>query len=532
MLSAPRQRLGLPREAWFVHGEEQKECVRVEEGEKQEPEYHTNTSGPARGQLNYDPGPAHRAAGYSDGEPRPDFSSVSEGKLVTKIDLHVVPVLSVMYLVAFLDRTNVANAAIFGLQEDLGLVGNQYNTALTVFFVPYILFEIPSNIVLKRLKPHVWLSVCAFGFGLATTMQGLTQNFAGLVTTRVFLGLFEAGMFPGAYYIMSHWYKRQESQKRFTFFFASTVLAGAFGGLLASAIGKMAGIRGYEGWRWIFILEGILSCLVAVAWFFLLPDFPENCKWLSEKELAFVKTRLQEDQGKSGIERPITVRDVLDCFKDVKFVLAGLMYFGLVVPAYSYAYFAPSIIKSYGYSAIETQFHSVPPWAAAFVFSMLVAYFSDALRHRFLFAFVPILIAIAGFAVLINVHDKHNVEYGALFLIVCGMYSAMPILIGWFTMNLSGHHRRAVGSAWQIGFGNIGGIIATYSFPAGDAKDFYRKGYSICLGFICLGAATSVLYAAAVVLQNRQRKSTHNVELTEYENAALGDMSPDFRYLL
>ena len=159
-----------------------------------------------------------------------------------------------MYLLAFLDRTNIANASVFGLQKDLKLTGTQYNTALTMFFVPYIVFEIPSNIILKRLKPHVWLSACMFLFGLVTVCQGLVKNWSGLLATRFFLGLAETGMFPGAFYLIGMWYKRSEAQKRYSFFFGSTSLAGAFGGLLASAIGKMNGMRGYLGWRWIFIL--------------------------------------------------------------------------------------------------------------------------------------------------------------------------------------------------------------------------------------------------------------------------------------
>lgn len=125
--------------------------------------------------------------------------------------------------------------------------------------------------------------------------------------------------------------------------------------------------------------------------------------------------------------------------------------------AYGYAYFAPTIIKSYGYSAIGTQLHSVPPWAAAFGLSMLVAVLSDRLRHRFLFTILPICIAIAGFAILMVEHHDHKLEYGALFLITSGTYSAMPVIVCWFTMNLGGHHRRAVGTGWIIGFGNIGG---------------------------------------------------------------------------
>jgi MFS family permease len=137
------------------------------------------------------------------------------------------------------------------------------------------------------------------------------------------------------------WYRRHEAQKRYSFFFSSTTLAGAFGGLLAAAIGKMDGMLGHRGWRWIFILEGTLTCVVAIFFFWLIPNFPEDVKWLTEDERQFVKARLQIDQGKSARDRPMSARDVGRVFKDFKIWLGGLMYFGLIVPAYSFAYFAP-----------------------------------------------------------------------------------------------------------------------------------------------------------------------------------------------
>lgn len=137
------------------------------------------------------------------------------------------------------------------------------------------------------------------------------------------------------------WYRREESQRRFSFFFSSTTLAGAFGGLLASAIGKLDGYNGMRAWKWIFILEGLLTCVVAFALFFLIPDFPEDAKWLTEEERAYVKARLEADQGKSAAERHIGFKDVINVFKDYKVIIGGFMYFGLIVPAYGYAYFAP-----------------------------------------------------------------------------------------------------------------------------------------------------------------------------------------------
>jgi MFS family permease len=131
--------------------------------------------------------------------------------------------------------------------------------------------------------------------------------------------------------------------------------------------------------------------------------------------------------------------------------LGAFMYLGVIVPAYSYAFFATTIIQSYKYDPITTQLRSVPPWAVSFFTSMIVAYFSDLVKHRFLFIMGCMSMAIAGFGILFNVHDNLPVQYAALFLICTGMYSSMPIMICWFNMNLGGHHRRAIGSAWQIG---------------------------------------------------------------------------------
>ncbi|KAK3313809.1 major facilitator superfamily domain-containing protein [Apodospora peruviana] len=451
---------------------------------------------------------------------------------MSRIDWHLVPFLIILYLLAFLDRVNIANARSFGLEADLGLQKVEFNTALTIFFVPYIVLEIPSNILMKRFSPRIWLSVCCLGFGVVSICQGLVQNYSGLLATRFFLGVFECGMFPGCFYLLGMWYRRTEAQKRFSLFFSSTSLAGAFGGLLASGIGKMDHMRGYRGWRWIFILEGAITVVLGVVFWFTFPSFPEQATWLQEDERAYIKARLEADQGRNAAERKITLRDVKSVLGDFKVWLGGFMYFGLIVPAYGYAYFSTAILQTYKYDAIQTQLRSVPPWAAAFALAMIVAVLSDCARHRFLFAIVPILISISGFGVLLNIHDNVNVEYMALFLIAMGTYSAMPVIVCWFNMNLGGHHRRAIGTAWQIGFGNIGGIISTYSFLPDDAP-LYKKGYAICVSFICLSAASCCVYAVVLLRENKKRdKAVRDVGLTEYEKTELGDLNPEFRYML
>ncbi|KAI0976184.1 major facilitator superfamily domain-containing protein [Xylaria arbuscula] len=455
----------------------------------------------------------------------------TERKILTRIDWHILPFVTILYLLAFLDRVNIANAKTFNLVKDLNLKNTEYNTSLTIFFVPYILFEIPSNILLKRFSPRIWLSGCMFLFGLVSILQGVVQNYSGLLATRFFLGLFEAGMFPGCFYLIGMWYKRSEAQKRYSLFFSSTSLAGAFGGLLASAIGKLDGIRGYSGWRWIFILEGLLTAVVAIIFFFTFPAFPEESKWLTEEEQSYVKARLRAEQGNNGAERKVTFRDAVTVLKDHRIWLGGFMYFGLIVPAYSYAFFAPTIIKTYNYSAIQTQLHSVPPWVVSFGFSLITAALSDWTRHRAFFALVPLSLLIAAIAVLLSVHTNTTAEYAVLHLFTSGTYGVLPIIVCWFQMNLGGHRRRAVGSAWQVGFGNLGGIIATYIFLDSDAPHF-TKGYAVCLGFTVLSAISSVLYLISITVANRRRaKTATNIGLSEYEKTEMGDLNPSYRYM-
>ena len=210
------------------------------------------------------------------------------------------------------------------LPEDLGMTGQQPNIALTIFFVPYILFEIPSNIIMKKLKPHVWLSICILSFGIVSLAQGFVQSYGGLIATRFFLGLTEAGIFPGSFYLISFWYKHNEAQKRFTIYISSVILASAFGGLLASGIANMDGVRGLANWRWIFILEGIATIFVGFMSFLLVTDFPKEATWLTEKEKKFVIARTKADEAHT---LTITSRDLVTFFSDPKNYLGAIMYF-------------------------------------------------------------------------------------------------------------------------------------------------------------------------------------------------------------
>lgn len=223
-----------------------------------------------------------------------------------------------------LRSVNISNALTLGLPQELGLTGQQPNVALTIFFVPYILFEIPSNILMKRLSPHIWLSGCILCFGIIMICQGFVQNYGGLLATRFLLGLAEAGIFPGSFYLISFWYKQEEAQQRFTIYWSSTICAGAFGGLLASAIANMDGIRGLSNWRWVFILEGIVTVLVGIVAFFSITDFPREAKWLSQENREFI---LHKTGATESHIVPVTTKDVLTFLSKPKSWLAAITYF-------------------------------------------------------------------------------------------------------------------------------------------------------------------------------------------------------------
>jgi len=183
------------------------------------------------------------------------FAHLDEKKILRKMDLRLIPMLALLYLLSFLDRGNIGNAKIQGLDTDLHLAGSRYNWCLTIFFFSYAAFEVPSNLLLKKLRPSIWLPTIMVAWGTVMTLMGLVQGYKGLLAARFFLGVTEAGLFPGVAYYITMWYCRHEAQFRQALFFSAASIAGAFSGLLAFGIAHMDGVAGLAGWRWyVFVL--------------------------------------------------------------------------------------------------------------------------------------------------------------------------------------------------------------------------------------------------------------------------------------
>ncbi|CAG8770496.1 12886_t:CDS:10 [Gigaspora margarita] len=213
-----------------------------------------------------------------------NIESAEEKRLLKKIDLRIIPLVTILYTLSFLDRVNIGNAKLAHLERDLGLTGDEYNWALGIFFLGYVLFEVPSNIALIKIKPSIWISTLMVGWGTIMTGMAFVKNFSELMAVRFLLGAFESGLFPGVVFYLTKWYKKSERTYRISLFFSGATIAGAFNGLLAYAITNLDGKFNLHGWQWLFIIDGVMTVIVAFFSYFLISDYAETASWLTEDE--------------------------------------------------------------------------------------------------------------------------------------------------------------------------------------------------------------------------------------------------------
>ncbi|OQO05910.1 hypothetical protein B0A48_10006 [Cryoendolithus antarcticus] len=459
------------------------------------------------------------------------FDPALERRVVRKCDLRVLPPILLLFMLSFLDRVNIGNAKIQGMAKDIDLRGTKYNVALLILFIPFILLEIPSNLVMKKLRPSIWLSALLFGCGIMNMCMGFVQTYPQLVAVRFLLGIFEAGLGPGSIYLISMYYKRFELPKRLSWWYTSGIVAGAFGGLLAYAIASgLNGTRGWLAWRWIFIIEGLVTTVVAMAMPFLLVDWPHEAKFLNDEERACLLARLSIDRAESAkMDRWNTKR----VFSDWKIWIGTLMFFGIVNTNYATNFFIPSILVEMGYTAVRAQVMSIPIYAVAAVICLSVCYISDKVQHRFGFVLLGVTVGSVGYIILLaQTGLPVGAKYFALFCLVGAGYIVQPISVSWLMNNTGGHYKRAFASAAQIGWGNAGGIVASNIFLVKEAPR-YKTGYGVSLALLLMTGVMTVAMYFYLVGQNKKKASGQRDHLLEGPDADdLGDDDPRFKYNL
>ncbi|EJD01968.1 MFS general substrate transporter [Fomitiporia mediterranea MF3/22] len=452
--------------------------------------------------------------GASSLPPPPDLTAEEEKRLYRKIDLRLMPILSLMYLCSYLDR---GNAKLAGLVEQLNLTGNKYNIALTI-------------LVLKKFRPSRWLPGITVVWGIVMAMMGLVKSYPQLVVVRIFLGFAEAGLFPGVVYYFTFWYPRHMLMLRIAYFYGAATIAGAFSGLLAFAIEFMDGAHGLRAWSWIFILEGIATVTVGLLAFLVLVDFPATAHFLTPEERAYVIHKKKYDNTQVGEAEKFEWRYAWAALSDWQVWLHLLVYFSFVGPIYGISLFMP-----FGFSVPITQLLTVPPYIVATLLLLTFAYFSDKIKMRSPFILIGLTMMLIGFTINIS-PAPHGVKYFGVFLCVGGSYSAFPAIVAWLGNNLAGQYKRGVGMALHIGLGNFSGAIASNIYRSQDAPR-YLVGHGVELMFVGIGFVFVPLLVFLYNRINKKRKAEleRSGGISKYtveELHEMGDRAPDFVYSL
>ena len=344
-----------------------------------------------------------------------------ERRVIRKMDIRIVTLVTALYILAFLDRSNIGNAKIAGMEKDLKLVGNDYQWLLTIFYITYIIFEFQA-LMWKIVPPHIWLALCVLGWGVIAASQAGTHNWSGMMACRFFLGINEAGFGPGIPYLLSFFYLRHEVGLRIGVFLSAAPLATCFSGALAYGI--TSGHSSLANWRLLFLVEGLPTmCMAPVAYFFL-PDSPEKARFLTEEEKVIAKARGVRQVG--GVERigGVNFTEIAAALLDLKCWFTAFMYFSCNVGFSSLPVFLPTILKDMGFTSVNSQGLTAPPFFLSFVVTIFSTWVADKTQQRGLT--IMILTAIGGIGyILLATVKSVGVRYFGVFLAASGIFPSM-----------------------------------------------------------------------------------------------------------
>ncbi|TQW08913.1 MFS transporter [Cordyceps javanica] len=393
------------------------------------------------------------------------------------------------------------------MDKDLGMKGYDYNMIISIFYISYILFEIPSNILCKWIGPGWFIPLLTVLFGVASVGTAFVKTVPQAAGVRFLLGIFEAGMMPGTAYYLSRWYRRSELAFRLSLYIVMAPLAGAFGGLLATAILRLNSFGGLHSWRMIFAIEGIITISLGILAFLTLTDRPETALWLNPEEKRLAIARVQSERVgttqvldsidvkklKRGIFNPITLSTAF------VFLLNNITVQGL-------AFFAPTIVATIykDRTVVQKQLYTVPPYVVGAFFTVLFPLISWRIDRRQILFILSAPLVMVGYSMFLGAHDA-SIRYGATFLIASSAFSLGALTNAQVSANVVGDTARGAAIGTNVMFGNIGGLISGWSFLPFDAPD-YHIGNGLNLAAAGTGLVVSTLTLLWMKADNKRRR--------------------------
>ncbi|MCK2236306.1 MULTISPECIES: MFS transporter [unclassified Crossiella] len=420
-------------------------------------------------------------------------------RVMRKVTWRLVPFLGLLYFINYLDRVNIGFAGPNGLTAELGMDQKAFGFASGIFFVGYLLLEVPSNLALHRFGARRWIARIMISWGIIATAMAFVPNATTLSVLRFLLGVAEAGFFPGIILYLTYWFPAYQRAKVVAQFMAAVAVSSAIGATVSSLLISYGdGVFGLSGWRFMFLAEGIPAILLAgVTWFFL-TDRPADAKWLSDEERAWLTAELAAEEKATEAKHGWTLRKALT---SPRILALALVYFGIVYGLYALGFFLPTIIKGFeaqfgtAYTVVERGLINAVPYAIGAAVMIWWGRHGDRTRERTWHVALPALLG--GLAIPIALYLGNPLAAMiAVTVCACGVLAAMPTFWALPTTFLSG--AAAAGAIGLINsLGNLSGFVAPYVTGAlADATGSQRTGLWL------VGAA--MLMSAVLVLALRR----------------------------
>ncbi|KAK3704718.1 hypothetical protein LTR37_013692 [Vermiconidia calcicola] len=437
-----------------------------------------------------------------------------EARLVKKLDCFVVPVVFLLQLISYLDRGNIGFAATQGMIEDINLRGADLNIAVSIFYITYILAEFPASMYVKRLQFNRVIPAITFGWGLI-----------------FLLGAFEGCLFPSLTLFIANWYKREELGLRISYLFVASALSGAVGGLIALGILYMDGVSGVAGWRWLYIVEGIITMVFAGMTIFLVPGHWSTAYFLNDSDKAIMRVREEAMAAYSGGTGHYTKADIMAAAKDITTWVHAPTQIAMVTILYGFGTFLPVILKfGFGFSTLQTQYLVVPVFFWGSVAYFIGALVGDKYNARFWGVIILAPVGIAGYAILLRYDDiSPGVSYFATFLISTACYLCTGTNIAWLGMNRAPDGKRAASMGILLTFTNLGGIISGQIYRS-DAAPRYTLGQAWSAGSLAFGWCGFWVLRTLYKRREKQKAEARAQGWQLGPDELWTDRAPDFKY--
>ncbi|KAH8648684.1 major facilitator superfamily domain-containing protein [Xylariales sp. PMI_506] len=476
-----------------------------------------------------EPADSHLSDSTANASAVAEYTDVQEARLVRKLDLNLMSLFFLLYVLAFLDRSNIGNAKIAGMSTDLDLVGNRYSWLINIFYITYVIFEF-GVLLWKIFPPHLVGTVVVFCWGLIATAQAGAQSWGGMMALRFLLGAFEACYGPGIIYLLSFFYLRHEIGFRCGIFASAAPLASTFAGALAYGI--TSGHSHLANWRLLFLVEGLPTICMAVVAFLFIPDSAEKAKFLTKEEKAIIRSRAMRQVGTSADERVggFKITEVIPFLTDLKAWMCALMYFCGNVSYSSLPVFLPTILEDMGYTAINAQGLSAPPSFVAFLFALITTWVADRSQQRCLVLITTCTIGGIGYIILATV-DSVGVRYFATFLASAGVFSTIPNILGLTMNNQGSDSRRGMAIVLINLVGQCGPFLGTNVFPTSQSPR-YIEGMSICAAFMFFSAILALSQRFLLSWENKKLDRKYGAVVKSSGNMAGENYGPNFRNVL